>query len=98
MESTGDGKKETNQSQISVIIRTLAGTLVLCILGIFWLLYHDKPVPNELWLFAGQIFTALTAMLVKTTPTSSTQDVHVTNPPKDPVNTADQPQQPQPFQ
>lgn len=90
MTGTGDGKKETNQSQISVIVRTLAGVLVLCILGIFWLLYSGKTIPTELWILTSNSFTALATMLVKTTPTASTQDVHVTNPPKDPVNTADQ--------
>lgn len=87
---TGNGKAETNQGQIKIIVRTLAAVLVLCVIGIFWLLYSSKTIPTELWMLTSNSFTALATMLVKTTPTSSTQDVHVTNPAKDPVNTADQ--------
>lgn len=93
MTGTGDGKKETNQSQISVIVRTLASVLVLCVLGLFWLLYNGKTIPTELWMLTSNSFTALATMLVKTTPTSTSQDVHVTNQPKDPVPTDPQPQQ-----
>lgn len=94
---TWNGKAETNQGQIKIIVRTLAAVLVLCVIGIFWLLYSSKPIPTELWMLTSNSFTALATMLVKTTPTSSTQDVHVTNPPKDPVNTSDQPKQEEPI-
>lgn len=67
-----NGKPESNQGQIKIIVRTLAGVLVLCVIGIFWLLYHDKPIPTELWMLTSNSFTALATMLVKTTPTSST--------------------------
>lgn len=92
MTGTGDDKRESNQSQIRVIVFTLAGVLVLCVGGIFWLLYHDKPIPTELWMLTSNSFTALATMLVKTTPTSASQDVHVTNKPKDAVPTDPQPQ------
>lgn len=74
----------TNQSQISVIVRTLAVVCFCCVVGIFVLVYQEKKIPTELWLLTSNAMTALTAMLVKTTPTASTQDVHVTNPPTKP--------------
>lgn len=72
--ANGDSKLESNQGQIKIIVRTLAGVLVLCVLGIFWLLYNDKPIPTELWMLTSNSFTALATMLVKTTPTTSTTD------------------------
>lgn len=70
---TGNGKPESNQSQISWIVRTLAAVLVICVVGIFMLLYGGKPVPNELWMLTSQSFAGLAAMLAKTyaTPTST---------------------------
>lgn len=81
MNGTGDGGPATNQGQISVIVRTLAVVCFCCVVGIFILIYQEKKIPTELWLLTSNAMTALTAMLVKTTPTASTQDVHVTNQP-----------------
>lgn len=70
----GDGKLESNQGQIQIIVRTLAAVLVLCVAGIFVLLYYERPIPTELWMLTSNSFTALATMLVKTTPTTSTTD------------------------
>lgn len=72
MNGTGNGKPESNQGQIKIIVRTLASVLVLCVLGIFALLYQNNTIPTELWMLTSNSFTALATMLVKTTPTSST--------------------------
>lgn len=72
MNGTGNGQPESNQGQIKIIVRTLACVLVLCVLGLFALLYQAKTIPTELWMLTSNSFTALATMLVKTTPTSST--------------------------
>lgn len=67
-----NGKPESNQGQIKIIVRTLAIVLGICVLGIFVLLFYQRTIPTELWMLTSNSFTALATMLVKTTPTSST--------------------------
>jgi hypothetical protein len=70
MNGTGDGTD--NKGEIKVIVRTLATGLILCLFGMFILVFCNKEIPSELWLLTSNLATALTAMLVKTSPTSST--------------------------
>ena len=71
MNGTGDGKVESNQGQIKIIVRTLAIIAGACVLGLFVLIFCDKKIPSELWLLSSNVVTALISMLVKTTPTAS---------------------------
>lgn len=71
MNGTGNGKPESNQGQIQIIVRTLAIVLGICVLGIFVLLFYGRTIPTELWMLTSNSFTALATMLVKTTPTSA---------------------------
>ena len=70
MNGTGNG--ETNKGVITTIIYTLAVVCLVCVTGVFVLVFHAKEVPTELWLLTSNAMTGLTAMLVKTTPTPST--------------------------
>jgi hypothetical protein len=82
----GTGSGTDNQGEIKVIIRTIATLAFLCVSSICVLAYLDKQVPPELNTLTGGLVAALTAMLVKTTPTSS-KPQEVTNPPDKPIET-----------
>lgn len=80
MNGTGNGKVESNQSQITWIVRTLATALILCIVGTFVLLYNKIEVPNELWMLTASFGTGLAPMLSKTYATPTT--LNPSEPPK----------------
>jgi hypothetical protein len=75
-----------NSGEIKVIIRTLALLAFVCVVAECLLSYLLIKIPSELNTITGGLVSALTAMLVKTAPTSSTPpppDVTLTtNPPK----------------
>jgi hypothetical protein len=70
MNGTGDGSD--NKGEIKVIVRTLASLAIICVLAECALGYTGKQIPPELNTLAGGLVAALTAMLVKTSPTPST--------------------------
>jgi hypothetical protein len=59
----------TNQESISTIIRTLAVLAILCVLTICCLSAMSFTIPEILSNLTSSLIGALTAMLVKTTPT-----------------------------
>jgi hypothetical protein len=69
MNGTGDGSD--NKSEIKVIIRTLAGLAIICVLAECVLSYLGKQIPPELNTLTGGLVGSLTAMLVKTSPTQT---------------------------
>jgi hypothetical protein len=75
---TGDGGD--NKGEIKVIVRTLATAFVMCVIGLFALIYNDKKIPTEMWLLTTNVGTALMTMLVKTSPTASTPPDKPTQP------------------
>jgi small neutral amino acid transporter SnatA (MarC family) len=83
----------TNQTAITVITSTIAIMAISCVISICCLAFFGIPIPPELNTLAGGLVGALTAMLVKTSPTetikSSPAEVQVVNPPTDPVPTVE---------
>ena len=69
--TTNTSAPNDNKDVIKTVIRALAIIAVGSVLGIFILIYLDKTIPTELWLLTTNALTALTAMLVKTSPTQS---------------------------
>jgi hypothetical protein len=69
MNGTGDGGD--NKGEIKVIIRTLAGLAIICVLAECVLSYLGKQIPPELNTLTGGLVGSLTAMLVKTSPTQA---------------------------
>ncbi len=89
-----NGNPSTNQTAITMITGTIAIMALLCVVTICILSYLGVKVPPELNTLTGGLCGALTAMLVKTTPTEGTKapsggptPVQVMNEPKDPVPT-----------
>jgi hypothetical protein len=90
----------TNQTAITVITSTIAIMALLCVITICVLSYLGTKVPPELNTLTGGLCGALTAMLVKTSPTETPSSpkldapptpVQVVNPPTSPVPTEEQP-------
>jgi hypothetical protein len=93
----------TNKTVITVIISTIAGSAAMCVLSICLLSYWQLQIPPELNTLTGGLVGALTAMLVKTSPTETTKapdggtppangvatPVTVENTPSNPVPTAE---------
>jgi len=61
----------TNQTAITVITSTIAIMAVSCVLSICVLAFYGITIPPELNTLAGGLVGALTAMLVKTSPTET---------------------------
>jgi hypothetical protein len=59
----------TNEQSITIIIRTLAAMAALCVLTICCLSAMSFAIPEILSNLTSSLIGALTAMLVKTTPT-----------------------------
>ncbi len=84
-----------NQTAITVITGTIAIMALACVVTICVLSYLGTKVPPELNTLTGGLCGALTAMLVKTTPTETPKapnpdaptDVKVVSSAKDPVHT-----------
>ncbi len=84
-----------------MITGTIAIMALLCVVTICVLSYLGTKVPPELNTLTGGLCGALTAMLVKTTPTETVKsnlvnggaptEVKVTNKPDDPVPTTETP-------
>jgi hypothetical protein len=70
MNGTGDGND--NKGEIKVIIRTVAVLAFACVVSECVLSYLGTQIPPELNTLTGGLVASLTAMLVKTSPTSST--------------------------
>lgn len=92
----------TNQTAISIITFTIALMALLCVGTVCLLSYLGVQVPPELNTLTGGLVGALTAMLVKTSPTETMKQppsptptdpapVKVVNPPSDPVHTEETP-------
>ena len=86
----------TNRIPINVIIGTLAFCAGICVCSVCFLSYSAIQIPPELNTLTAALVGALTAMLVKTSPTeggkppgSGPTDVQVINPPSDPVPTVE---------
>jgi len=91
----------TNQTAITIITGTIAIMAVSCVLSICFLAFYGIQIPPELNTLAGGLVGALTAMLVKTSPTETLKQplpnppatgdnptpVQVVNAPNDPVPT-----------
>ncbi len=67
-----DDKPESNKNVITLIVGVLAIAGIICLVGLFTLIGFNRTIPTELWLLTSNIFTAITAMLVKTSPTATT--------------------------
>jgi len=93
----------TNQVAISVITSTIAFMALLCVVSVCVLSYKAIQIPPELNTLTGGLAGALTAMLVKTSPTETMKQpphptngdtvipVEVTNTPVNPVPTTEEP-------
>ena len=87
----------TNQTAITVITSAIAIMAVSCVGSVCVLAFYGVLIPPELNTLAGGLVGALTAMLVKTSPTETTKPsppdsptpVQVVNPPNDPVPTTE---------
>lgn len=88
----------SNQTAISVITSTIALMSFLCVFSVCYLSYRGIQIPPELNTLTGGLCGALTAMLVKTSPTETLKTpnpdlpspVTVVNAPSDPVPTEEQ--------
>jgi hypothetical protein len=94
----------TNQSAITIITMTIAVMAASCVGSVCFLAYRGIQIPPELNTLTGGLVGALTAMLVKTSPTESVRQtaplpvpsggsptpVVVTNEPTDPVPTTEE--------
>ncbi len=86
-----------NQTAITMITGTIAIMALCCVVTICVLSYLGVKVPPELNTLTGGLCGALTAMLVKTTPTETAKTptldapapVTVMNPASDPVPTTE---------
>ncbi len=93
-----NGNTSTNQTAITMITGTIAIMALLCVVTICVLSWFGTKVPPELNTLTGGLCGALTAMLVKTTPTETPKapnpdtpaPVTVVNDPNDPVPTEEQ--------
>jgi hypothetical protein len=94
----------TNQSAITIITMTIAVMAFSCVISICTLAFYGIQIPPELNTLAGGLVGALTAMLVKTSPTEtmkqpptppgsngSATPVEVVNKPSNPVPTEEAP-------
>ena len=81
----------TNQTAITVITSTIAIMALTCVFSICVLAFYSVTIPPELNTLTGGLVGALTAMLVKTTPTEAAKTdptpVQVMNEPSEPVPT-----------
>lgn len=88
----------TNQSAITIITMTIALMAASCVGSVCFLSYAGIQIPPELNTLTGGLVGALTAMLVKTSPTETIKaapipthaapaPVEVVNKPSDPVPT-----------
>ncbi len=91
MANGNDQQPQTNQTVIQIVVVALA---LLAMIGIgslgYCLVSSTKPDATLLTAFVGltaSLVGYLGGILSRTTPTSSTQDVKVTNEKKDPVPT-----------
>ena len=64
-----------NSGEIKVIIRTLAFLAGVCVIAVAILAYFQKQIPPELNTLTGGLVGSLTAMLVKTAPTTSSPSI-----------------------
>jgi len=71
----------TNRISITVIISTLAFCAGLCVFSVCLLAYYQLQIPPELNTLTGGLVGALTAMLVKTSPTETTKEIKVSEQP-----------------
>jgi hypothetical protein len=78
----------TNQSAITVITMTIAAMAAACVGSVCLLSYRGIQIPPELNTLTGGLVGALTAMLVKTSPTET-----VRQPTPSPVSSGDGPTQ-----
>lgn len=95
-----NGSSSTNQTAITMITGTIAIMALCCVVTICVMSWFGTKVPPELNTLTGGLCGALTAMLVKTTPTETAKlapippdaptEVTVVNPPTDPVPTTEQ--------
>lgn len=72
MNGTGDGTLPTNEGTIKVVTRTLAAIALISVCVVCVLAFYEKQIPPELNTVMGGSIAALTAMLVNTRPSSST--------------------------
>jgi hypothetical protein len=90
----------TNSTVITVITSTIAAMALGCVASVCALSYFAIQIPPELNTLTGGLVGALTAMLVKTSPTETqpqtkgpsgggTTPVEVVNKPSDPIPTAE---------
>jgi len=84
----------TNQTAITVITSTIAIMALTCVFSVCVLAFYGVTIPPELNTLTGGLVGALTAMLVKTSPTETVKPstetptpVQVVNTPTDPVPT-----------
>jgi hypothetical protein len=98
-------KKDSNQFPITVITVTLAVMAFTCVVSVCYLAFNSLQIPPELNTLTGGLVGALTAMLVKTSPTETIRQttpmpvpsdgsptpVVVTNESSDPVPTTEEP-------
>jgi hypothetical protein len=76
----------TNQAAITIITMTIAIMAFSCVVSICTLAFYAIQIPPELNTLAGGLVGALTAMLVKTSPTET-----IKQPPPPPPPTSDNP-------
>lgn len=65
----------TNQIVIKIITGSIAGLAAICVITVCVLSYFAIQIPPELNTLTGGLVGALSAMLVKTSPTESQKSV-----------------------
>lgn len=79
-----------NKSTITTVTSTLCALASIAVAAVCVLAYMSRQIPPELNTLAGGLVGALTAMLVKTSPTSTLPDkpaeTKIVNTPDDPAH------------
>ena len=86
----------TNKIPINIIITTLAFCALICVSSVCFLSYSAIEIPPELNTLTAALVGALTAMLVKTSPTEVTKQPNVSNEIPMPVTVENEPKDPVP--
>lgn len=84
---------QSNQAAITVITSTLAVMAFMCVITICVISFAGQKVPSELNTLTGTLCGALTAMLVKTSPTETVKAMP-TPPPMPPPPQPPEPDEP----
>lgn len=82
-----------NKSTITTVTSTLCVLAFLAVAAVCVLAYLQCQIPPELNTLAGGLVGALTAMLVKTSPTAAVPETKIVNPPDDPAHVTVEPHQ-----